>query len=234
MDFGSSFSFVFKDPDWFKKLAIMGLVTLIPVVGQLTLMGWMAETIRRVAQGNLEPRLPDLEFGKQLGDGFKLFVVALVYSVPLLIIYLPFVIVMAVVGDSSSTEAAQTAIVISSICVAIFAIIYGVIMALVIPAAYARTAVHGTISAGLKFGEVFKMVKENLGAYFIVFLGTLAASFIASLGSIACGIGVLLTIPFSQAMMGHLIGQAYSKSVPGGSATYYTPPAYNEPIPPAI
>ncbi len=234
MDFGSSFSFVFKDPDWFKKLAIMGLVTLIPVVGQLTLMGWMAEMIRRVAQGNLEPRLPDLEFGKQLGDGFKLFVVALVYSVPLLIIYLPFVIVMAIVGDSASSDAAVTAILVSSICVAIFAIVYGILMALVIPAAYGRTAVLGTISAGLKFGEVFKMVKENLSAYFIVFLGTLAASFIASLGSIACGIGILLTVPFSQAMMGHLIGQAYSKSAPGSGVTYAPPPAYNEPIPPAI
>ena len=235
MDFGSSFSFVFKDPDWVKKLLIMGPVTLIPVLGQLVLMGWMAEVLRRTAQGNLEPRLPDLDFGKQLGDGFKFFVVALVYSIPILIIYIPFAILVAVVTESSSSssDAILTAVSIASICVAIFAILYGIVMALLIPAAYARTAIHGSISAGLKFGEVFQMVRANLGAYFMVFLGSIAASFVASLGSIACGVGVLLTVPFSQAMLGHLIGQAYHKSVPG-AGTYTPPPVYNEPIPPAI
>lgn len=58
MDFGSSFSFVFKDPDWVKKLLIMGLVTLIPVLGQLVLMGWMAEVLRRTARATWNRACP--------------------------------------------------------------------------------------------------------------------------------------------------------------------------------
>jgi uncharacterized membrane protein len=40
MDFGRAFSFVFEDPDWLKKVAIAGLVMLIPVIGQLVVLGW--------------------------------------------------------------------------------------------------------------------------------------------------------------------------------------------------
>ncbi len=35
MDFGLAFSYVFKDPDWFKKVAIPAVCSLIPVVGPL-------------------------------------------------------------------------------------------------------------------------------------------------------------------------------------------------------
>ncbi len=235
MDFGSSFSYVFKDPDWFKKIAIMGLITLIPILGQLVLLGWMAEIIRRVARGNLQPLLPDLDFGTQLRDGFKFFVVSLVYSIPLFIIYIPFMIIIAVLGGNGmeSTDTVALIISISSICFSIIAIIYGLLLAMVLPAAYSRTAVLGKISDGLKFSEVFKMVKNNIGVYFMVLLGTIAASFVASIGSIGCGIGILLTIPYSQAMLGHLVGQAYTRST-GGSVVIPTPPSYNEPIPPAI
>ncbi len=33
MDFGLPFSFAFQDQNWFKKLAIAGLITLIPIMG---------------------------------------------------------------------------------------------------------------------------------------------------------------------------------------------------------
>jgi len=52
-------------------------------------------------------------------------------------------------------------------------------------------------------------VQQNLGAYFIVLLGTIVAGLIAPIGLIACIIGVLLTYTYSMAVMGHLYGQAH-------------------------
>ena len=71
MDFGYAFGYAFKDPDWFKKLAIMGLVTLIPVLGQFVLIGWMMALMRRVINRQEPALLPDLDFSAQLSDGFR-------------------------------------------------------------------------------------------------------------------------------------------------------------------
>ena len=40
MDFGLAFSYLFKDPDWFKKIVIVALIGLIPIVdGWSSLVG---------------------------------------------------------------------------------------------------------------------------------------------------------------------------------------------------
>jgi hypothetical protein len=87
-------------------------------------------------------------------------------------------------------------------------------MALVIPAAYARVVVEDSIGAGLKFGAVFGLVKRAPMSYLLVLVGVLASSFISSLGSIACGIGIFLTVPYATAMLSHLYGQAYLDAKP--------------------
>ena len=210
MDFGRSFSFVFEDSDWFKKIAILALVSLIPIIGQFVLLGWGAEIIRRVVRGTDTP-IPDLDFGAQLGDGFKLFVVSLVYSLP--IIFVSFVIgIFAVVGTSLDSETSAAIILIPVICLGGIILLLSLFIGFILPAAIAHYAINGKISAGLRLGEVFRMVKNNLGDYLLVFLGAIIASFIGSLGSIACGIGVLLTTVYATAMMMHLYGQAYKKA----------------------
>ncbi|MBI9048495.1 MAG: DUF4013 domain-containing protein [Anaerolineaceae bacterium] len=212
MDFGRSFSFVFEDSDWLKKVGIMALVTLIPVIGQFVLIGWGAEIIRRVVRGADTP-LPELDFGEQLGDGFKLFVIALVYSLPIIVLSIIMGGLTAVAASVMDYDTAQIIGVISSICFGGIIILYSIVLVLILPAAYGNFAMKGNIADGLRIGELFGYVKNNISAYLIVLLGTIVASFVASLGSIACGIGILLTTVYANAMMMHLYGQAYKKSV---------------------
>ena len=61
MNFGLAFSYVFKDNDWFKKLAIAALFSLIPVVGQFVLVGWGLRIAKNVIDGNKEYPLPTTE-----------------------------------------------------------------------------------------------------------------------------------------------------------------------------
>lgn len=211
MDFGRSFSFVFEDSDWFKKIAIMALVTLIPIIGQLVLIGWGAEIIRRVVRGADTP-IPELDFGAQLADGFKLFVVSLVYSLPIIAVSLVVGIISGVAGSVLDSDTANIIISISSICLGLVNFILGILMAFIIPAAMANYAIKGTIGDGLRIGEVFGLVKNNLSAYLLVVLGTIVASFVSSLGTIACIIGVFLTAVYATAIMMHLYGQAYKKA----------------------
>ncbi len=208
MKFADAFTFVFQDPDWFKKIIIPGLIgLLIPIVGQIFLLGWALKVTLNVIRNNPSP-LPEMEFGADLGRGFKAWVVGLVYSIPMLIFYLP-IFILSVVAGESNEQSLAIVVAIAGICFGFLMLLYGLVMGLMLPAAYAKVAVEDSIGAGLAFGEIFKMVKNNLVTYLLILVGTLAASFIASLGSIACGIGILVTVPYSFAIMGHLYGQGY-------------------------
>jgi hypothetical protein len=92
--------------------------------------------------------------------------------------------------------------------------LYGIAMAYILPAAYARTVVEDSIGAGLSIKEVFTLIKKAPMSYLLVLVGVIASSFISSLGTIACGIGIFLTVPYASAMLGHLYGQAYLDTKP--------------------
>jgi hypothetical protein len=208
MDFGKAFTFAFDDPDWLKKIAINALIGIIPIVGQIYLMGWGLEVARRVATGSAQP-LPDVDFGTYLGYGFKAFVVALVYTAPL------WVSALVVAGLSAllyevSQEAANTIGMVVGICFGFFGLVYGLLIGLVMPAAFTRMVIFGRIKDGLAFGSVFSLVRAAPGAYLLVLVGTIVAQFLAGIvGGIACGIGVIFTAALYQAVAGHFYGQAY-------------------------
>ena len=208
MKFGDAFTYVFQDPDWFKKIIIPALVgLLVPIVGQMVLLGWALKATLNVIRNNPNP-LPDMDFGGDLGRGFKAWVVGLVYAIPMFIFYLPIMIFSIVAGESGEQSMAVI-VAIAGACFGFLMLLYSIFMNLMLPAAYARVAVEDTIGAGLAFKEVFKMVKNNIVTYLLILVGTIAAGFISSLGSIACVIGIFLTVPYGMAIMGHLYGQGY-------------------------
>ena len=77
-----------------------------------------------------------------------------------------------------------------------------------------------------QLGKIFKIVKDNLGNYGLVFLGMLLSYIIVPLGTVACGIGIAVTTAYAILFNSHLMGQAYKVAAPGGEL-----PA--EPIPDA-
>ena len=86
MDFGRAFSFVFDDEDWVKKVGIGGLLSLIPIIGIFVVLGWGLEITKRVIKGDAEV-LPDwTDFGGYLTKGFLVFLIAFVYTLPVLLI----------------------------------------------------------------------------------------------------------------------------------------------------
>jgi len=218
MNFGQAFTFAFEDPDWAKKIIIPALIGLIPLIGQIFLIGWGLNVTRAVIRQDSRP-LPDLDFGKQLGDGFKAFVVGLVYAIPAILLSIPIVIVSLITSDGSMNEDTVTALVsIVSICCNGLIFLYALVMAFVLPAAYGNMIVNDSIGAGLRFSEVFGLVRAAPGAYLLSLLGGFLASLIAQLGIIACGIGVVLTMAYAMVINGHLYGQAYAESTRNRSA----------------
>ena len=77
MNFGKAFTYIFDDKEWFSKLIIPLLVSLIPVVGPLAMSGYVMRVTKNVSQHSAEP-LPIFEFGADLGKGFRWMLITLV------------------------------------------------------------------------------------------------------------------------------------------------------------
>lgn len=210
MDFGLAFTNSFKDPDWLKKIAIISLVGLIPIVGQFVVLGWALEIARRVIGGDSQP-LPELNFGEQLVKGFQSWLIALVYALPMILAIIPLAIVDTLAANAGGE--AQNLLAGVTLCASALFFLYGLFMGFILPAAYGRFADKGSLGAAFHFGEVLGLVRNNPAAYLIVLLGYLVAGFIAPAGFILCFIGVILTGTYAQAIIFHLVGQAYRQSL---------------------
>jgi hypothetical protein len=216
MDFGKAFTFVFEDEDWIKKIGIGGLLVLIPIIGLFVVMGWGLEVTKRIIRGDAEV-LPDWsDFGGYLTRGFLMFLVAFVFTLPVTIVNICTTSVPFLFENGDETMASIAAVV--SICFGCFSFLYSLAAYLVLPAAYGRYAATDELGEAFKLGEIFKMVRDNFGTYALVLLGGIVASLVASIGTIACVIGVLFTIVYSLAVNGHLWGQAYKESAGGMEA----------------
>jgi hypothetical protein len=216
MQFGQAFSYVFQDPDWIKKIGIGALISLIPIVGQIVVMGWMIEIIQRVIQNDPTPMPNWDDFGGKLIRGLKAWVVSLVYSIPIIILVIPISIISALATNSNGSSQQTMGIIamLISICAGLLIFVYSILMMLVMPASLAKLAITDNIGAALKFGEIISTVRSNISVWLMVLVGAICVGFIAPLGSILCVIGALLTAVYGQAIMGHLVGQAYTQSSP--------------------
>lgn len=211
MDFGLAFSYVFNDKDWLKKISILSLVALIPIIGQMVVYGWMMKITKQVMNHDLN-ELPEMDFAEDLSRGFMGFVITLVYTLPIWLLY-GLMFIFGFFGSSSGYD--NTANVFAAfwgVCGGLLMAAYGIFLAFVIPAAFGKYLVNNSLSDAFDFSAVIKMVSKNLNAYLIVVLGTLLVGFIVPFGMIACVIGVMWTYTYSMAVQGHLYGQAYNEA----------------------
>lgn len=209
MDLGQAFSYPTRDPEWFKKIGIIALVNLIPIVGQLVMLGWVLEITRRTIRRDTI-LLPDVDFSTQLSDGFKAGVVGFVYALPVILVQgISQGIMIAVENGSGSSDATIQVMSFAVICMSCVVGLYGLVLGVFLPAVYGRMAVDTRIGAGFDVGKIFGLLQSAPGAYLLLIVGSIVAGILASLGVIACLIGVLFTSAYANAVMANLYGQAY-------------------------
>ena len=77
----------------------------------------------------------------------------------------------------------------------------------------ATYAESGQFGAALKVGDIFAMLRSNIGPAVIVLLMNFVAAFAASLvGSILCGIGIFATAVYAQLVLAFLYGTLYRQA----------------------
>ena len=196
MDVGKSFSFVTKDPQWVQKVLIGGVIGILSIliVPAFVLLGYSLQIVRNVMAGEENPLPEWQDFGAYLMDGLKAFVVVLIYFVPGIVLNM----LSPVDGIGP--------------LFGLLAFVYNLAIQIALPAAIGLyLASGGDIGASLKFQEVIATVQANLSDFLVVWLLGIVASIIGGLGIIACGIGLLFTLPYSMFVRAHLWGQLLQK-----------------------
>ena len=207
MNFTLSFSFMFQDKAWFNKIALPALCMLIPIVGWLIVLGWALKITKNVIAG-IEQPLPDLDFGKDLLRGFFASLIGLIYSLPVSILSS----LSTWIGNwfYFDNEVASIFIAFVTASIGLLTFVLGVFSSFLTLAAIANYVAKDDFGAAFRFSDVFASLKKKIGDWLIVAVGMLLAlGIIAPLGTIACIIGVVITLTYGLAVSGHLLGQAY-------------------------
>ncbi|MBN1179580.1 MAG: DUF4013 domain-containing protein [Anaerolineae bacterium] len=198
MDIGRAFGFVFEDEQWFSKLLLGAVISLIPIFGQFALIGYGITVIRNVIAGHPRP-LPEWDdLGGYFMDGLMIWIAQIVYALPLIIAacfiftpaFLPLLAgenenLMAILGGVS------TVLIIGASCVMG---LYGLLIWLVTPMIQVQYAVRKELGACLRVGEIVRLTFSNIGNILIA-LGMIMVVGVVFSTAISVAYGVLGVIP---------------------------------------
>ena len=202
---GDAFIWPFRDPDWASKIAIIGLILLIPIVGPINGLGWMLAALDRLRAG--EERLPSANFD-HLGRGVQLFLVLLVYSLALAavgaLLYTPAVVILSIQGrDHPNPLLVLLALALIALTVSVVTL--GSLALTFATPSIALAVDREGFAAGLHLGQLGARMRVSLINTLIAGLMLIAAGLVGQLGAAVCLIGVVFTSAYALAMQAWII-----------------------------
>jgi hypothetical protein len=246
MDIAKSFTYMFEDPEWVRKLVIGTIVTLIGLIFSVILIGLVPLIMvvgygllvtRNVMDGQVHPLPEWQEWVDLFVRGLKLAIVLFVWSLPLMIAIVVATIPGALAGAAQNGSGGDALGAIGGLfaaCCGCLALIWGLVVALFTPAIYVHMARTNNFGAGFAFAELWAFTRNNLTNVIVALLLTWVASLIASvvipLGFFALIIGILVTWPLATLWVilveSHLFGQVGAAAMlPTATPVSPNPPA---------
>ncbi|NNJ12410.1 DUF4013 domain-containing protein [Chloroflexales bacterium ZM16-3] len=226
MDIGRAFSYVFDDEEWLTVILLGGLILIVPIFGQIVLIGFLLETARNVAAGRDRPLPKWNHLGETFGIGLPGFAIQIVYALPIILISFAFACLGILGGSALANENSAGGLFLAAIfCLVPLTILFSLIIQPITLAATVRYLQTRSLSGALQVGEAVRMVRSDLGGWVVLWLLQILCGIVGGLGSIVFGIGALFTTIYGQAVFGHLLGQTLAKAMPTTSNDLYMPPA---------
>ena len=202
--FSDNLTYMLKDPKVAMKIIIGSLVSLVPILSWAA-SGYALRVINNI-RARQETPLPEWsgEFGKFFADGLMVWLIQLIYSLPMLLILMISVvpILLASVASNSGKTDALTGLMAGGTClVFLVAIVYALALVFWVQGVLVNYAIKGNFAAAFAFGEILAIVKANIRKMAMTLVALLVASF--AVGLVA---GVLSIIPCIGQLAGLLIG----------------------------
>jgi hypothetical protein len=203
-----------RDPEWVSKVLLTGLILIIPVVGQLVLLGWMLAALDNLRAGR--PVLPDAGFS-YLARGLNLFVVYLLYGLALVVLFGVLFgagVALTLTGSSAASVVGVVLILLGYAVV----VVAGLGLTMMTPAIVVATE-RGGIGGGLNLPGVVGLVRVDIEESLRAGLFTLVATLIGSIGAVACGIGQFFTTPYGYAVLAGVVHHFEQNAVSRATST---------------
>jgi hypothetical protein len=210
MDIGRSFTYVFDDEKWLTKILLGGLFSLLSfiLIGIPFVLGYAVETIKNVIDGVPSP-LPEWDnLGEKFRKGLLLALLLLIYQIPNILLQCVSSGATAALAEADPRTVESVMPIIQS-CQGCFSLVWALLVAAITPAVSIKYALTDDFMAGFRFGELFDLMKADLGNYIIAILLTWVATIVAMVGLIGLCIGVFFTGFWSRLVQAHLYGQLY-------------------------
>lgn len=165
--FARSWALLTRDRGWIKPVLVMFAALLVPVVGMLGVMGYVAEWARLTAWGvNAAPKQKGVRVGACIASGWRVFVVTLVWN-------LGSALVSAVLG----------LIPLIGPLLAFVWMVCSLFLGIVIMVAALRATIYQKIVAGLRVPTVWQMVRSDVGGLMRILGMQIAAAAVLWLAS---------------------------------------------------
>jgi hypothetical protein len=209
MNIGESFKFVFRDPNWFLKLFLGGVFTLLSVVviGIPVIYGYRIELLKRVQRGDDNPLPEWKDVGVFFITGLKYLVTQIVYFLPILILIVPFlgIMILFLAQGTSPDELIGATPVLTFSMLGIG--VYSLFILLITPVIAIQFSARERIADGLNVGIVIRQFRQHWQEVLIVVVLGIALDILAVVGILVFVVGILFTSFYVKLVQFHLYGQ---------------------------
>lgn len=190
MEVGEIFKYPFQDKEWIKKVAVMGAINLIPIVGQINLLGWMRDCYDFKKRD--QSTLPEAGF-QHINRGVPFFLALLI----------PYGAVFA-----ANIVAAIVPTRILSFLFGSVAGLFGLAVSVLVPAVMYIFVRDADTKAALRIDKLRTVVLgSGVVPYIMLVLCCLVASFIGGIGYSFLFFGSIVTMPIAAAIAGAALGE---------------------------
>jgi hypothetical protein len=211
-DLKEIFMFPFKDEEARKHLLIGCLVGLasfiIPILPTLVLFGYAVAIAKQVLNNESPHMIAWDDWGGLAKDGIKMFGIRMIFTLPLIILIVPFFFLMTFVpilmstSDSSNIEGLLPIFMLLMLGGFCIIIPLSIPIALITPAAEMYVIEKDDFAAGFRFREWWPIFRANtsgfIGAFLIYYLSTMIFMFAIQILSITIILSCLtfILLPF--------------------------------------
>jgi hypothetical protein len=222
-DLGDAIGWPIHDREWLTKIVVMSLVTIIPIVGSIVVLGWMLAALDNLRQNRRQ--LPPIGF-TYIGRGFPLFVVSLVYTLAVVVVAGIVVLISALIAASGGQDNTAAGVVAGiGFLLAVAIAVVGFLASLYISPALILETDRGGVAAGLNLGGVIRVARQRPEATLAAALSLLVAYLLGSLGGFVCGLGIYLTIAYGYAVAAAAVRRYELELAPPAPTQVPAPPA---------
>lgn len=236
MDIQKSFTFQLEDEKWTNKVLVGAVISAVPILG-MAASGYGLDVIKNVIEDESRPLPTWDDIGTMFVRGLVYTIGVLIYFLPLLILACLFAVVGggvgAVIGDSQSAQDSLGALLGGAgLLFGCLGLLYSLAVLVILPAATVRFALSNKLGEMFKFSLLIEDIRRNVSGYLMVVLVIIVAG--VALGAVVSLVtGALAFIPvcgwiaawiisagasfYVQLAASHLWGQFYRDARAAGT-----------------